>query len=339
MTNLSDDTGAMTQYKEPTGPIDETTQLIRIDDLDEKLRQTEKVPALLVIDGNDTGRIFKLTSSAMSLGRGTAVSIRLNDKAISRKHCLVETTPNHVTVIDLQSSNGTLVNGEKIKKKRLENGDKIRIGNSTLKFEMADADESEFHEKLYHLITFDELTSLYNRKYLITRLEFIFKSKKQTVPVTILFLDLDHFKLINDNYDHLTGSEVLSEFGRVLLSNLRSADIACRYGGEEFIIILQDTIALQAIYVAEKLRKLVEGHRFLSRDGHVIQVTVSIGIAEKTPSISTYEDLIARADSAMYKAKENGRNRTVLYKEDESHPYVVVTPADMDESTPHGTHI
>ena len=90
------------------------------------------------------------------------------------------------------------------------------------------------------------------------QLNLLFRAHRGRFPFTILFLDLDHFKLVNDNYDHITGSGVLSELGRLLLSNLRSSDIPCRYGGEEFVIILQDTTALQAVFVAEKMRKIIE---------------------------------------------------------------------------------
>ncbi len=327
----------MNKSKESTGPLDETTQILQTEELEAKLRASQKIPALIVIDGNDTGQIFKLTAAAMSLGRGSTASIRVNDKTVSRKHCLLETTPAYVTVIDLQSANGTSVNGDRIQKRRLVNGDKIRVGSTVLKFELADADESEFHEKLYHLITFDDLTSLYNRKYLMNHLEFLFKGRQQGKPVTLLFLDLDHFKRVNDTYDHLTGSEVLSELGRLLLSNLRATDIACRYGGEEFIIILAETSAMQAIYVAEKLRKLIETHVFNCKDGHEIRITVSIGIAEKSEAMTTPEHLIARSDECMYRAKELGRNRTVLYKEGAEDPFVLVTPGGLDEDTSHST--
>jgi len=180
----------MNKGKEATGPLDETTQILRTEELEAKLRAGQKIPALIVIDGNDTGQIFKLTAAAMSLGRGSTASIRVNDKTVSRKHCLLETTPAYVTVIDLQSANGTSVNGDRIQKRRLVNGDKIRVGSTVLKFELADADESEFHEKLYHLITFDDLTSLYNRKYLMNHLEFLFRGRQPSQPVTLLFLDL-----------------------------------------------------------------------------------------------------------------------------------------------------
>ena len=314
--------------------LDETTQIIMTSDLDEKLRSIEKIPSLIIIDGNDSGQVFKLTTSIVSVGRGSNATVRLNDKTVSRKHFILEVNPAHVMLIDLQSSNGTYVNGDRVSKKRLANGDKVRVGNTALKFEFSDTDESEFHEMIYHLITFDDLTSLYNRKFLLNHLELAFKAKKQYQPLTILFLDLDRFKLVNDTFDHLTGSDVLSEFGRLLLSNLRSSDLACRYGGEEFIIILQDTTALQAIYVAEKVRKLVGGHQFQARNGTLFHVTVSIGIAEKSAGMNTPAELIARSDEAMYKAKESGRNRTVLFREQPDRSFVLVTPMGLDEDTP-----
>lgn len=329
----------MTKPKDPSGPIDETTQIIRTDELDEKLHLAEKIPSLIVIDGSDSGRVFHLTLPVMSIGRGSATNIRLNDKTVSRKHCLVELGAATATVIDLQSANGTYINGERAAKKKLSNGDKIRVGSSVMKYEIADADENQFHERVYQAITFDDLTSLYNRKHLMNRLDFLFKAKRQVQPVTLLFLDLDHFKLINDTYDHLTGSDVLSELGRLLLSNLRAADIACRYGGEEFIIILQDTTGIQAVYVAEKMRKLVASHCFDVRGNRQIFITVSIGIAERTPQVKTPEELIALCDSCMYKAKEWGRNRTVLYRPDEKNPYVLVTPAGMEDDTSSGTRL
>jgi len=313
---------------------DETTQILRKETLKEIKRLSEKIPSLIVIQGNDTGQIFKLTASAMSLGRGTGTPLRINDKAISRKHCLFEVSPPIVTLIDLQSANGTFVNGKRIAKKKLVDGDKIQIGSSVLKFEMSDLDDSEFHEKLYQMITFDDLTSLYNSKYMKKQLNLLFRAHRGQFPFTILFLDLDYFKLVNDNYDHITGSGVLSELGRLLLSNLRSSDIPCRYGGEEFVIILQDTTALQAVFVAEKMRKIIENHVFYTREAAPIHITVSIGIAEVSKSYKTVTDLIARSDEAMYKAKESGRNRTVLFREDSDPPFVVVTPTGLDENTP-----
>jgi len=318
----------------PAATGDETTQILNRDTLAEIRQLSERIPSIIVIQGNDTGQIFKLTNSAMALGRGSGTPLRLNDNAVSRKHCLFEISPPHVTLIDLQSANGTFVNGESISKKRLANGDKIQVGSTILKFEMADMDDSDFHEKLYQMITFDDLTSLYNAKYMMKQLELLFRSSRGRYPFTVLFLDIDHFKLVNDNHDHLTGSSVLSELGRLLLSNLRSSDIPCRYGGEEFVIILQDTSAVQAVFVAEKIRKLVADHEFVTREGQPLHITISIGIAEFSSSYTSVTDLLARSDEAMYKAKERGRNRTVLFREDGDPPFVQVSPSLMNDDTP-----
>jgi len=302
----------MNKGKEATGPLDETTQILRTEELEAKLRAGQKIPALIVIDGNDTGQIFKLTAAAMSLGRGSTASIRVNDKTVSRKHCLLETTPAYVTVIDLQSANGTSVNGDRIQKRRLVNGDKIRVGSTVLKFELADADESEFHEKLYHLITFDDLTSLYNRKYLMNHLEFLFRGRQPTQPVTLLFLDLDHFKLVNDTYDHLTGSEVLSELGRLLLSNLRATDIACRYGGEEFIIILPGASLAIA---SERARTLLEEVKTVRAEFGGIElgpISLSLGVAVFPDHGATGGEVVQAADKALLAAKREGRARVVV---------------------------
>lgn len=317
----------MNRQQDPSGQQEDTTQIIGTGEVESLRGMLERIPSLVVIDGEDRGRVFKLVSSAMSIGRGTNASIQLNDKTVSRKHCLLAVTPAHVTLIDLESSNGTLVNDARISKKKLTNGDKIRIGSTVLKFEFADTEIANFQEQAYQAITFDDLTSLYNRKHMIKHLELLFRAKSNRRPFCLLFLDLDHFKQVNDTFDHLTGSEVLSEIGRMLLSNLRATDVPCRYGGEEFVLILPDTTAAQAVIVAEKIRTLVEQHRFFARSGAEFRITVSIGIAERFESCRTPEDLIALADEAMYKAKQWGRNRCVLRQEQEASPYVVITPA------------
>ncbi len=327
----------MTQRRKNSNnvPSDASTQIISNEDLLELRKITEKIPALIVIQGNDAGRIFKLTNQAITIGRAAETHFCVNDQTVSRKHCLLEVTHANVILIDLESSNGTFINGQRITKKKLINGDKIQVGSTVMKFEMTDIDESEFHEQIYHLITFDDLTSLFNRKYLFKQLELLLSTSPAQGAFSLLFLDLDHFKQVNDTHDHLTGSGVLSEFGRLLLSNLRSSDIPCRYGGEEFIIILPETTALQAAFVAEKIRKLTARYQFFSRDGEPIQITVSVGIAEAAPTYKTPEELIARSDEAMYQAKEHGRNKTVIYREDAEPHFILATPMGIDDHTPH----
>ncbi len=322
----------MGEKKKKKSPEDETTQIYKMTGLFKNALSGEKSPSLVIIDGNEKGRIIYLTNNYMTIGRGSHADIIISDKTVSRKHCLIEVNETDVVVIDLESSNGTYVNNVKINKAHLNPGDKIRIGSTLLKFELTDKEDSEFLEDLYKKSTFDDLTSLYNRNVLMEKLEGFF-GDSGNAPLSILFLDLDHFKKINDEFGHQTGSDVLSEVGRLLLSNTRTADIAGRYGGEEFVIILPHTTESQASYVAEKIRKIISNHKFKSKDGKDISITVSIGVAQKTDKIYTPEELIKISDEAMYFAKKMGRNRTVLYKSDVG-KFITVTPEILEDKTP-----
>ncbi len=275
--------------------------------------ELKRIPTLIIMNGVDTGKIFRLTKPSMALGRESGTEICVNDNAVSRKHCLFVCSTSSIMLIDLQSSNGTLLNGNRIEREQLKNGDKIKIGQTVLRFEIADLDVNEYNEKLYEQITIDDLTSLYNRKSMLKELTQRFSDIHKYLPFSILFLDIDHFKKVNDSFGHITGSKILTELGRLLLSNLRSVDLACRYGGEEFVLIISQNRSKEASYVAEKLRILIENHVFTSQNGERMSITVSIGVAEAMPGIQEYHDLIDRADKAMYQAKSGGRNRTVLY--------------------------
>ena len=153
----------------------------------------------------------------------------------------------------------------------------------------------------------------------------MFKNIQKFLPFSLLFVDIDDFKKVNDNYGHLTGSRILSELGRVFLSNLRSKDIPCRYGGEEFVIILPHTSGEYAVIVSEKIRKVVEEESFNSYEQEPIGLTVSIGVAQASVKYSSYNDLIADSDRAMYKAKEWGKNQTVLFQKGQVPSFVSKT--------------
>ncbi len=301
------------------------TQIIRKMPLLEKKKNGERIPSLIVLKGADEGRIFKLTAQAMSIGRAQDADICLNDKAISRKHCLLVCSVDKVTIIDLQSSNGTMVNDETIAKVKLKDGDKIMVGSTLLKFDLTDVQESEYHEKLYQMITFDDLSSLYNRQYMLKQLERMYNSLSRFSPFSLLFIDVDFFKKVNDVYGHITGSSILSELGRILFSNLRATDIPCRYGGEEFVVILLKTSSKAACFVAEKIRKIVNNHIFFSPDSEPVSITISVGIAESSASLKNFKQHISRSDEAMYYAKKKGRNKTVLFTEGQQPPFVDVT--------------
>jgi diguanylate cyclase (GGDEF)-like protein len=266
------------------------------------------------MNGADTGKVIKINLPSMSLGRESSTDICLNDKSVSRKHCLIVSSSSSIILIDLQSSNGTMINEKRVERDQLKNGDKIRVGQTILRFEIADLEVSEYHEKLYQRITFDDLTSLYNRKSMLRELNLRFAAVPKSLPFSLLFMDIDYFKRVNDCHGHMTGSKILAELGRLLLSNLRSVDLACRYGGEEFVLIISQSRSEEAVFVAEKLREMIKNQMFVSEKGDKISITVSIGIVEATIGPGGYRELISYADEAMYQAKNAGRDRSVLYK-------------------------
>lgn len=159
----------------------------------------------------------------------------------------------------------------------------------------------------------DSLTNLYNGKYLDSTLEKELKRADRMMrPVTVLFMDLDNFKRINDTNDHLVGSKVLIEVARVLMQNVRDVDTVVRYGGDEYVAILIDADYSNAMMVAERIRRSVEETAFLKDEGRDIRVTISIGVASYPVHGQDKKELLKTADKAMYSAKEQSRNRVVL---------------------------
>ena len=169
------------------------------------------------------------------------------------------------------------------------------------------------HDELEILATVDSLTGLTNRNHLMGTLALHIKRyARHRVPFSILMADLDHFKQVNDNYGHLAGDAVLRRVGKIFDETLRSIDTAGRYGGEEFLIILDSTGEQEAEQTAERIRKTVEESR-ITRDGKTIQVTISFGVATICDMMSMDDgQLIGMADKALYEAKQQGRNRTVV---------------------------
>jgi two-component system cell cycle response regulator len=159
----------------------------------------------------------------------------------------------------------------------------------------------------------DQLTGLHNRRYMSRHLDMlILGARKSGKPLTFLILDIDHFKTVNDTYGHDIGDEVLRDFAGRIAANVRGIDLACRYGGEEFVVVMPDTDVEYAYAVAERLRQEVEANPFgISREPHKLNVTISIGIAASDIAHDTSETLLHRADQALYRAKREGRNRVI----------------------------
>jgi len=176
-------------------------------------------------------------------------------------------------------------------------------------------ESAEMYERLQNIAAYDELTCLYNRRFGMRRInEEYRRALRSNSALLFIMFDIDHFKKINDTYGHQAGDYILASFGKILNENLRTEDIAMRYGGEEFLCVMGNTKIEDAIKKAETIREIVEKSVFEWNDIK-IKVTVSGGVSYTIPSQDkkTPEDVIREADKALYEAKRSGRNRIVTY--------------------------
>jgi diguanylate cyclase (GGDEF)-like protein len=169
------------------------------------------------------------------------------------------------------------------------------------------------------MATVDDLTKLFNRRYFFERFDQeMERAKRYQRSLSCVILDIDHFKLVNDTYGHLTGDKVLRDISQILKKNCRKSDLAGRYGGEELIIVLPETDSQGAMIIAERIREMIEQHQTVNGNGVIIQVTVSLGVASLTGAelltIDKYERIVQYADDALLQAKKAGRNRIVYYQ-------------------------
>jgi diguanylate cyclase (GGDEF)-like protein len=216
-----------------------------------------------------------------------------------------------VKIKDNESTNGTYVNDHKVHETFLKDGDLVKIGRAIFKFLSGDNIESLYHEEIYRLSTVDGLTQIYNKRYFLENLEReLSRARRYDRPLALVMFDIDHFKQCNDTFGHRAGDFILRELSDLVRERARKVDVVARYGGEEFALILPEIELKGAQSFAEKLRILVEATPF-NFEGRKIPVTISVGVADLTPDVATYDDLIKRADARLYKAKSSGRNRVV----------------------------
>lgn len=271
-------------------------------------------PCLTVITGTNAGHVFKLVRGTAVIGRGPSVEVRIIDDGVSRKHARIRpgSASEALEVDDLGSRNGTYVNGQRISgATQLREGDKISVGRTTvLRFAYHDELDESFHENLLSSALRDPLTKLYNKRYFLDRLDSELKfARRHETSLSLLMIDIDHFKRLNDGNGHLAGDAVLVQLSSILSKAVRNEDVVARFGGEELAIVLRAIPVEPAVGLGERLRRLVE-QTVTIHQGHELKATISVGVASfPSTRAETVEQLIEAADQALYRAKHGGRNR------------------------------
>ncbi len=181
---------------------------------------------------------------------------------------------------------------------------KVERDQLALEVERVQAERKE----LFDLATRDGLTNLHNYRYLQTQLQTLMTNRPLKSSLSLVMIDTDNFKVYNDRYGHLKGDEILREIAQVLASNIRDTDVAARYGGDEFIVLLRETNKEQAIGFAERCLRLIQEYSF-GEEGPNTKLTISAGVTAAPEDATDPGDLIAKADAAMYAAKQAGRNQ------------------------------
>jgi two-component system cell cycle response regulator len=291
---------------------DEVTKIGRVDLIPQKAPKRDR-PYFIILAGSNLGRMFRIEGDEVILGRATNATVRLEDDGISRNHAKVVVSGEDLWIEDMGSQNGTFINGEKVSRQQLKDGDKIQVGATTiLKFTYHDDLDDRFQQKMYDAALHDGLTKAFNKRHFLERLTVeVAYARRHKTPLSLIMLDVDHFKQVNDKHGHLAGDHVLIGLAAIVEKQLRTEDLFARYGGEEFAVLCRGASLGNASVLGERLRVQVEAAKF-EHGGKVIPVTISLGIAAQSDKAADgATQLVADADAGLYDAKRGGRNRVV----------------------------
>ena len=280
--------------------------------------KAEQSIVLTIIAGSesDFGKHFVLERKRTAVGREKANDIALNDGKVSKAHCEISVIRSgrgieQISILDLDSTNGTYVNGETIIQATLRAGDKIQAGDTILQLSYSDEIEREYHAKLFDFAARDALTGLYNKRFIYNELENYCRiARRSGRTFSIILIDIDDFKQINDHHGHLAGDEYLKQFAALVRNSLREQDIAGRVGGEEFLVILPETAIEGALQLAVRVRKNVEEF-VLPYKSSGIHTTISAGVCQYEKGIRDVKEFLDVADQALYEAKKAEKNKVM----------------------------
>ncbi len=272
-------------------------------------------PYLVIFIGKDAGKRHALKPGTTTIGRSSQADITIDDDWASRVHCALDWKGQDFEIEDRDSTNGTYVNTLKITRTQVPPGVPIQVGHSLMKIELKNEAELQLERNLKRSAFIDGLTGIFNRQYFMKRAEEeLAYARRHLSQVGIIMMDIDHFKLVNDTFGHQMGDFVLNRFASIISTSKRPEDVFARYGGEEFIIMPRGELSKEGMHLhCERLRRTIEDSEFAFGETRV-RVTISLGFhlavmgnGGQQPSL---DELIGKADEALYRAKELGRNRT-----------------------------
>jgi len=265
------------------------------------------------------GEAIPLPARSLEVGREPDCGLCLQEPQVSRRHARLEVSPDRASVSlwDLDSTNGVYVNGRRLERTpvphKLVAEDVVRVGGHAFKLKHMDALERRYHEDIVARTTLDPLTGVHNRATILQQLEaHVELARRHHRPLSVILVDLDRFKQVNDTCGHHAGDLALEAFGGLLRRRLRASDPVGRLGGDEFLALLPETPVAMARSVAEDFRRSLAERSLELEDGRVLQLTCSVGVAELSSVDVCGGSFLARADVALYLAKDQGRNQVVI---------------------------
>jgi diguanylate cyclase (GGDEF)-like protein len=263
-------------------------------------------PVLVVVQGKEVGHRMPLAKGIL-IGRDPDADLCLTDEGISWHHARVEDRGGAWALVDLESTNGTFVNGQACNERILEPGDKIALAHAVLRFEVSDAFDQAYDAVVERLLNIDDLSGLYVRRKFDEELGLLIQRASQaSLPVGLLVMDLDGVKAINDANGHLFGAYVIGEAGRVIGETIDQVGFASRFGGDEFVAALRRADLAESELWAQRVLEAIVAHRF-EHEGVELHPGISIGVASYPASATGARELFELADRALYEAKRAGK--------------------------------
>ncbi len=293
----------------------ETLKLDEANGVQDQLRRAVRAkfrPALIVMSGERVG-VRATVQGNVSVGRDVDSVLVLPDQGVSSRHAIVQDRGDSFVLVDLESTNGTFVNGQKVSEAELRNGDKLTFGTTIVRFEVQDEADRAYSEMIEELVHIDDLTGLYLRRRFDAELTARVSGALATSePLALLAMDLDGVKVINDTHGHLFGARTIAECGKLIGRMIAGKGFATRFGGDEFVAALPGYGPAEGYGFAQDICSAICSQP-IRHEGVLLNPGISIGVATLPDDAADAVDLFRRADEALYLAKRTGKRRVCRY--------------------------